>query len=795
MLKLPISRLSSGAADPVRVMLLAFGTITILYFGRDVLQPLALAILLALVLSPPAKLLERYGLPRAAACVLTVGAAVAVIATAMAVVVGQVSRFTAEFDAYKLVLQQKLGGSTASGGVFAGIAYLVNQSVDAVGTLMSAPKSQIDVRIVTDPLTQLFATLAPILSIAGIAVMVVILTTFLMIRRDDMSDRIVSLFGNARIGVTTRALDEAGGRISSYLSAFSAVNAMYGLIIGLGLWTIGVPLAVLWGALAGVLRFIPYVGAAAGVIGPLLLSAVFASGWLEPIQVLVLFGVVEALLVTSLEPIIYGKSTGVSPIGLLVAATFWTWLWGPVGLLLSTPLTVSLAVAGKYVPGLGGIAILLSQHSGMPAYLSLYHRLLAADATEASQLIGKAIEKDSLATALDTLIVPVLIKCRDDLRTHAISAAECGTVWRNLDDIIDDLEWKSGVTLRQYVPGRASTTGAQSILGVAWHDSGDLMMLRMLNLLLAPWDRSLMAIGPGAEPAMLYEVIAASAPEVMLVGYFPGDEAPALGKFLTALASGPGAQAVVEGAWGGHLIRPVHAGRTRVTVESLAQARDVLLSRLQSASEVGQHLLDALRSDSDQPADELYERVRATLPLDRLCFEVLDPLYAALPRLRAEEPDAAERVLQFLRSKLRPHATAVRSFSAEAPLAVLANPGMADDEPWLMMLATSLRARGWDVLYLGVTVAGADLVEVVGATRPDIMVVGGRDDKPDPYGFLLHFDQAHFMPTLFFAPDAHSAADLPPGTVLPGDLGLAVIQLEERVTKLKPADAPMGRAA
>jgi hypothetical protein len=345
------------------------------------------------------------------------------------------------------------------------------------------------------------------------------------------------------------------------------------------------------------------------------------------------------------------------------------------------------------------------------------------------------------------------------------------------------------------VPGRASTTGAQSILGVAWHDSGDLMMLRMLNLLLAPWDRSLMAIGPGAEPAMLYEVIAASAPEVMLVGYFPGDEAPALGKFLTALASGPGAQAVVEGAWGGHLIRPVHAGRTRVTVESLAQARDVLLSRLQSASEVGQHLLDALRSDSDQPADELYERVRATLPLDRLCFEVLDPLYAALPRLRAEEPDAAERVLQFLRSKLRPHATAVRSFSAEAPLAVLANPGMDDDEPWLMMLATSLRARGWDVLYLGVTVAGADLVEVVGATRPDIMVVGGRDDKPDPYGFLLHFDQAHFMPTLFFAPDAHSAADLPPGTVLPGDLGLAVIQLEERVTKLKPADAPMGRAA
>ena len=795
MIKLPISRLSSVAADPVRVMLLAFGTITILYFGRDVLQPLALAILLALILSPPAKLLERYRVPRAAACVLTVGAAVAFIATAMAVVVGQVSRFTAEFDAYKMVLQQKLGGSTASDGLFAGIAYLMNQSVDAIGTLLSAPKSQMDVRIVTDPLTQLFQTLAPFLSFAGIAVMVVILTTFLLIRRDDMSDRIVSLFGNARIGVTTRALDEAGGRISGYLSAFSAVNATYGLIIGFGLWAIGIPLAVLWGALAGVLRFIPYVGAAAGVIGPLLLSAVFASGWLEPIQVLVLFGVVQVLLVTSLEPIIYGKSTGVSPIGLLVAATFWTWLWGPIGLLLSTPLTVSLAVAGKYVPGLGGIAILLSEHSGVPAYLSLYHRLLAADATGASQLIGKAIEKDSLVTALDTLIVPVLIKCRDDLRAHAISAAECGAVWRILDDIIDDLEWKAGVTLRQYVLGRASTAGAHSILGVAWHDSGDLMMLRMVNLLLAPWDRSVMAIGPGAEPALLYDVIAASAPEVLLVGYFPGDEAPALGKFFTALASRPGAQAVVEGAWGGHLILPVHAGRTRLTVESLAQARDVLLSRLQSATEVGQHLLEALRSDSDQPADELYERVRATLPLDRLCFEVLDPLHAALPRLQAEEPDAAERVTQFLRTKLRPHTTAVRSFSTDAPLALLASPGLADDEPWLMMLATALRARDWDVLYLGVTVAGSDLAEVVGTTRPDIVVVGGHADEADPSGFLLNFDQAPSMPTLFFAPGARSAAAVGTATVLPGDLSLAVSQLEALVTQFKPPVAPMGRAA
>ena len=374
--------LAAIPSDPVRIMLLTLGTITVLYFGREVLQPLALAVLLSLILSPLARMLEARGIPRVVSCVLTVGATLALFGVAITVVLGQLGKLAAEFGTYKAALLLKLGASGNQDGVLKRLSVMLQQAGDTLAALLSSSRP-LDVHIVADPLARLTDTVAPYIAFFGIALIVLILLTFLMIRREDMSDRLVGLFGHARIGVTSRALDETGERISSYLSAFSAVNILYGIVIGSGLWVIGVPLAVLWGALAGVLRFIPYIGTAAGMIGPVFLATVLAPGWLDPVLVLGLFMSVDLLLIAVVEPLLYGKSTGVSPIGLLIAATFWTWLWGPVGLLLSTPLTVSLAVAGKYMPGLSALALLLDEKSSMPPHLQLYHRLLAQETSEA----------------------------------------------------------------------------------------------------------------------------------------------------------------------------------------------------------------------------------------------------------------------------------------------------------------------------------------------------------------------------------------------------------------------------
>ncbi|UVW29310.1 AI-2E family transporter [Massilia sp. H6] len=726
MSKLLPHSLSASPPDPVRMMLLTIGTITILYFGRDVLQPVALAILLSLILSPLSRALEARGMPRVVACILTVSATLALFGVAITVVLGQLGKLAAEFGTYKLALVQKLGADGGEDGVLTRLMLLLQQAADTLAALLSNSQPM-DVRIVPDPIARLTDTIAPYLAFFGIALIVLILLTFLMIRREDMSDRIVGLFGDTRIGVTTRALDEAGGRISRYLSAFTAVNVFYGVVIGSGLWAIGVPLAVLWGALAGVLRFIPYVGAAAGMVGPVLLSTVLAPGWLDPILVLALFFSVELLLIAVVEPLLYGKSTGVSPIGLLVAASFWTWLWGPVGLLLSTPLTVSLAVAGKYMPGLGALALLLDEKSSMAPHLQFYHRLLAQDTAEARQMLASALEHTPMTAVFDALLLPLLAKCRSDADKGAISPAECSAIRRQIDDFLDELEWKAEVSMAEYVPGRASTPAQQRLIGIAWEDDGDLLALRMVNLLLAPWDQGLIAIGPMFRGKQALSVTAFFAPAVVLVTRSGSSEGEQFGRVAAALpnctivlldsASNPGTYPGTSGGGTG-------SGRELVRVQTLAKARDAILGVLQSHAEVGKRLQQAIVAGAHEQAQYLYERADAKLSMDRLVTEVLEPmLRAQLQAAGGAGAAPGSPVVDFLLNKLRPVANAVRTFDADAKRAIIASPDGASEDLWMMMLAVSLRARDWDVLYLGNTIALPDLADVVDSASPDVVIL------------------------------------------------------------------------
>ena len=219
-----------------------------------------------------------------------------------------------------------------------------------------------------------------------------ILVLFMLMGREDLSDRIVGLFGHRQVSLTTRTMEEIGQRISRYLATFALVNSGFGLVIGLGLGLIGVPYAVLWGCLAAMLRFIPYVGPAVAFVLPLVFSFAHFPGWAQPLEVVALFGVVEVVLNSFLEPVIYGKTTGVSALGLLVAAMFWTWLWGTLGLLLSTPLTVCLAVLGKYVPSLRFFATLLGEEAELEPDVRFYQRLVALDRDGAIEVVEAAAE-------------------------------------------------------------------------------------------------------------------------------------------------------------------------------------------------------------------------------------------------------------------------------------------------------------------------------------------------------------------------------------------------------------------
>ena len=376
----------SLATDPFRMTILIFAIIAFMYFTGEVLKPLALSVLLSFALAPATRFLERCGLPRAPAVVLTVVLSLGLLGVIGYVVGHQLNSLAKRLPDYQENIETKLSGLLTPGEQ--STAARLKELADEVTAKMEKPPSPTDkavpiqkVEVISRPSFQdrLRSATGPYLEFLGLGSFVLILVLFMLMGREGLSDRIVGLFGHRQVTLTTRTMHEIGQRISRYLATFALVNSGFGLVIGLGLWMIGAPYAVLWGCLAAMLRFIPYVGPAVAFILPLVFSFAHFPGWAKPLEIVVLFAVVEAALTSFLEPVIYGKTTGISALGLLVAAMFWTWLWGTMGLLLSTPLTVCLAVLGKYVPSLWFFAALLKEEANLEPDVQFYQRLVARD--------------------------------------------------------------------------------------------------------------------------------------------------------------------------------------------------------------------------------------------------------------------------------------------------------------------------------------------------------------------------------------------------------------------------------
>ncbi len=479
-----------------------------LYLAKGVLVPITLAVLLSFLLSPVCDWLERHWLGRVPAVAVTalVGFTVLGGATWMAVV--QVSDLAPRMPEYETNLKAKL--QSANAYVSATLGRVTRTAQGMSENLSPVELAQVpqgtkewpySVRIISSPASplQVFGSMfGTVLQVLGSIGVVIILVVFFLIRRDDLRDRFILLVGQGQVSLTTQVLEEAGTRVSRYLATEFLVNVIFGTTVGVGLYLIGVPNPILWGILATVLRFIPYLGPWLAAAMPIGLSMAISGDWVAPGLTIALFVVLELFTNNVLEPWLYGKSTGVSAVAVLLAAVFWTWLWGVVGLLLATPLTVCLLVVGKHVPQLSFLNTLLGDKPVFEPAKRVYQRLLAGDDEEAAELLDEYFKRASLVDVYDTVLIPALVSVETHWRRGEIEETRHKFILQTLKSMIQERgerkqelqEQESNEDMKEVeavssIAGRAGPPGL-CVLCLPAHGEGDelagMMLAQIVNI-------------------------------------------------------------------------------------------------------------------------------------------------------------------------------------------------------------------------------------------------------------------------------------------------------------------------
>jgi len=465
----------SALRTPV-VLATAALSIWLLSWMQPVLVPVALAILLTFILSPLITLMQRWGSPRIPAVIVVVILTFALIGSIGWLVARQVTALVDSFPQYEQNLRAKIVAIRADQGGFVDriqrIAEGITRDLEKAETGSANTRrgtEPIPVTVVSESspfqLSGLWSAFGPVLQPLSIVGLSIVLLIFMLIRREDLRDRVLSLVGHGRLTLTTKALDEAAERISRYLLMQLIVNGSYGAAVGAGLYVIGVPYAALWGFFAAVLRYIPYLGPWLAALFPLALSVLVSESWSAPLMVLGLFLFLELVSNMLIEPWLYGRGVGVSETATLVMIAFWTWLWGPIGLLLATPLTVCLAVVGKHVPALGFLDALLGDRPALSPAIGFYQRLVARDEDEAADIAEAHFERHSLVETFDALLVPALTTAKREALSAALSTEEQQHLVGATREIAEDL------TIRRNSKGGstrdAGPAGADGLAGPA----------------------------------------------------------------------------------------------------------------------------------------------------------------------------------------------------------------------------------------------------------------------------------------------------------------------------------------
>jgi len=465
-----------------------------LYWAQTFLIPVALALLITFVLAPVSDLLERIGLGRIPSVFLVVVLVFSLLGTIGWFVTIQFASVANQLPTYRSNIRQKIVDirGAGKGGALEKVQATAKEVKDEFtkDSKAGAKPQEVIVRGTQDDTVWPFSPAGGAIfeRLAG-AGFVIILAIFMLIRRENLRNRLIRLLGFGHLTLTTKALEEAGERITRYLLMQSIINCSFGLAVGVTLFFVGLPYALLWGVLAALLRFVPYVGAGAAALLPTLLALAVFSGWLWPLLVLAAIVALELLNAMVLEPSLYSDSAGVSEVGVLVAIAFWTWLWGPVGLLLATPLTVCVVVISKYVPQLDFIGVLMSDEEIMNPSMSYYQRLLAMDEVEAAEIVEEQRKEHSQEEVFDDVMIPALSFARRDFLRGTLAEEDEEFVFQATRKILTDLSKPNLVAEssdHSPIGNGAPLAPKITIMGCPARDEADELALIMFDKILDP---------------------------------------------------------------------------------------------------------------------------------------------------------------------------------------------------------------------------------------------------------------------------------------------------------------------
>jgi predicted PurR-regulated permease PerM len=522
--------------------------VAVLYLGREVFVPVALAILLSFVLAPPVNLLERILVPRAIAVVGAVLFAFAIIFALGSLIATQLNRLAGDLPRYQTTIESKIqsvrgvtGGSSTlerAAGMLQDLSKELDKpkagpAADTRSSPLTEPSASKPVTPIPvevrppDPgaLESLRSLIAPLVSPLATTGIIIIFVIFILLQREDLRNRLIRLAGTHDLQRTTAALDDAARRLSRLFLNQLLINTGFGVLIGAGLWLIGIPSAILWGILAAVLRFVPYIGSVIAAAFPLAIAIAVDPGWSMLIWTAVLFFVVEPCVGQVIEPMVYGRSTGLSPVAVVVSATFWTALWGPIGLILATPLTVCLVVLGRHVERLEFLDVMFGDRPALSPPEIFYQRMLAGDPTEAAEKAEEFLKERSLSSYFDEVALKGLQLAQFDLERDVLDGPRLLRIRDTVNEFVSDLSDQP-----DHEPASGQSTGdAEAVAAVevaaAEGPYADLPVLQPADL--APeWQ--------GAHPLLF------------IAGRTPLDEAAAL--MVGQLCTAHGLAARVEGA-------------------------------------------------------------------------------------------------------------------------------------------------------------------------------------------------------------------------------------------------------
>jgi predicted PurR-regulated permease PerM len=444
----------------VAIALLAVLIIATLYFGREVFVPISLAILLSFVLAPLVGLLQRMRVPRGLAVVGVVILAFGLIFATGSLLAAQLTELAGDLPRYQTTIAEKIHSlrqTTAGRGTLeraSGMLKDLSKELDKPKEPASLSSSALSARTVApttpvpvevrqpDPgaLQSLQALISPLLHPLATTGIIVIFVIFILLQREDLRNRLIRLAGSRDLQRTTAALDDAARRLSRLFLFQLLLNGSFGVAIGVGLWLIGIPSAILWGILAAVLRFVPYIGAVIAAAFPLALAVAVDPGWSMLVWTLTLFLVVEPVVGHVVEPMVYGHSTGLSPVAVVASATFWTALWGPIGLVLATPLTVCLVVLGRHVERLEFLDVMFGDRPALSPPEIFYQRMLAGDPTEAADKAEEFLKERSLASYYDEVALKGLQLAQADADRGVLSDERLTKIRGSVSELVENLE-------------------------------------------------------------------------------------------------------------------------------------------------------------------------------------------------------------------------------------------------------------------------------------------------------------------------------------------------------------------